>query len=70
MFYSLIWLALHTPILLFVGCKWFWLKEEREDLKSRWPEVVRLLVRINIGFGIIVLADLLMMVFVNPMILT
>ena len=69
MFYSLIWIALHTPVLLFLGFKWFWLKDEREELKSRLPEVMRLLIRINIGFGVILLADLFITELLTPMLL-
>ena len=69
MFYQLIWIALHTPVLLFLGYKWFWLKDERAELKSRWPEVMRLLIRINIGFGLIVLADLFIAKFLTPILL-
>ena len=69
MFYPLIWIALHTPVLLFLGYKWFWLKDERAELRSRWPEVMRLLIRINIGFGLIVLADLLITEILTPILL-
>ena len=69
MFYSLIWIALHTPVLLFLIYKWFWLKDERAELKSRLPEVMRLLFRINIGFGGIVLADLFITELLTPMLL-
>ena len=69
MFYSLIWIALHTPVLLFLIYKWFWLKDERAELKSRLPEVMRLLFRINIGFGVIVLADLFITELLTPMLL-
>ena len=69
MFYPLIWIALHTPVLLFLGYKWFWLMDERAELKSRWPEVMRLLIRINIGFGLIVLADLFIAKFLTPILL-
>ena len=70
MFYPLIWIALHTPVLLFLGYKWFWLKDERAELKSRWPEVMWLLIQINIGFGLIVLADLFIAKFLTPILLT
>ena len=69
MFYSLIWIALHTPVLLFLVYKWFWLKDERAELKSRLPEIMRLLFRINIGFGVIVLADLFIAELLTPMLL-
>ena len=69
MFYPLIWIALHTPVLLFLGYKWFWLKDERAELRSRWPEVMRLLIRINIGFGLIVLADLFITELLTPILL-
>ena len=69
MFYPLIWIALHTPVLLFLGYKWFWLKDERSELRSRWPEVMQLLIRINIGFGLIVLADLLITEILTPILL-
>ena len=69
MFYSLIWIALHTPVLLFLVYKWFWLKDERAELKSRLPEIMRLPFRINIGFGVIVLADLFITELLTPMLL-
>jgi hypothetical protein len=69
MFYPLIWIALHTPVLLFLGYNWFWLKDERAELRSRWPEVMRLLIRINIGFGLIVLADLFITELLTPILL-
>ena len=69
MFYSLIWIALHTPVLLFLVYKWFWLKDERAELKSRLPEIMRLLFRINIGFGVIELADLFITELLTPMLL-
>ena len=69
MFYTLIWIALNTPVLLFLGYKWFWLKDERAELRSRWPEVMKLLIRINIGFGLIVLADLLITEILTPILL-
>jgi hypothetical protein len=55
--------------LLFLGYKWFWLKDERAELRSRWPEVMRLLIRINIGFGLIVLADLFITELLTPILL-
>ena len=69
MFYPLIWIALHTPVLLFLGYEGFWLKDERAELRSRWPEVMRLLIRINIGFGLIVLADLFITELLTPILL-
>jgi hypothetical protein len=55
--------------LLFLGYKWFWLKDERAELRSRWPEVMRLLIRINIGFGLIVLEDLFITELLTPILL-